>query len=230
MPQAKILFFDIETAGVSALKSDLGFVILFGYKWAGEAHAHVLQASRADLRNFDDRDLLVKASKLIEQADLVVGHFASVFDRRFIQGRLLINHLPPIPPVKLRDTCFIARSVANFSRNRLGHLANILKLKNRKHDSLWPESWFEVMRGDTKALEKMGVYCKGDVCAVEELYFRLRPFDNNHPRIVDDRTLCGVCGGHVQYRGFAHVGENRYRRYQCKKCRKWGKESRRVKE
>jgi len=60
----RILSFDIESAGVNALKSDLGFVILFGYKWAHEPHAHVLTLAPQSLRRFDDKALLRAASKL----------------------------------------------------------------------------------------------------------------------------------------------------------------------
>lgn len=226
---ARILFFDIETAGVNALQSDLGFVIIFGYKWSDEAEAHAITIDSASLRRFDDRRILTLASKLLEQADLIVGHFAAVFDRRFIQGRLLINHLPPIPPTKLRDTCMIARSVANFSSNRLKHLAKILEFKNQKLENNWPTAWFQVMRGNAKALAGMAEYCKGDVLALEELYYALRPFDNAHPRIVMDRWVCGACGADVQYRGFALVGQNRYRRYQCTVCGRWGRETKAMK-
>lgn len=225
----KILCFDIESAGVNALQSDLGFVIIFGYKWTHEKEAHSITISAKDLKNFDDINLLKKASILMEEADLIVGHFASVFDRRFIQGRLLINGLPPIPPTKLRDTCMIARSVANFSSNRLKHLAKILDLRHQKLENNWPTAWFQVMQGNAKALKGLAEYCEGDVLALEDLYFKLRPFDNAHPRIIEDRTKCGACGGEVQYRGFMLVANNRYRRYQCKSCSKWGRETKRVK-
>jgi hypothetical protein len=228
MPDIKILSFDIESAGVNALKSDLGFVICFGFKWLHQSRAHCLTIDKKSLRHFDDRKLLIEASKLIAEADIIVGHFASVFDRRFIQGRLLINGLDPIPPVKMRDTCMLARSIANYSSNRLKHLCKILGLKNQKLDNGWPMSWFKVMQGDFKALKGMAEYCKGDVLAVEELYLRLRPFDNPHPRIVADRSKCGICGGDVEYRGFAYNGESKYRRYVCKVCHKWGKASTRV--
>lgn len=229
MPNPKILFFDIESAGVNALRSDLGFVILFGYKWNFEPKAEVLCIDHEHLRRFDDKHLLQQASFLLSEADLLVGHFASVFDRRFIQGRLLINDLPPIPPTKLRDTCFIARSVANFSSNRLKYLAQILKLKNKKLENNWPTAWFQVMQGDMEALDAMAVYCKGDVLALEELYYRLAPFDNPHPRLVEDRSVCVTCGGKLQYRGFAWVGEHKYRRGQCTACGKWSRERKAVK-
>jgi hypothetical protein len=228
--QPKILTFDLESAGVNALKSDLGFVICIAYKWLHESKAHVLTIDQASLKRFDDNKLLTEFSLLYNEADLVVGHYASVFDRRFIQGRLLINNLPPIPPTKMRDTCFIARSVANFSSNRLKHLAKILNLKKQKMENGWPQNWFLVMQGDMKALKVLARYCVGDVLATEELYQRLLPFDQAHPRVHADRAKCGSCGGEVQYRGVAFVLGRRYRRFQCKGCGRWGRETSAVKE
>lgn len=226
----KVLSFDLESCGPNALRSDLGIVIVFGFKWLHEKRANVFTLTKGALRNFDDRNLLIEASKLFEQADLLVGHFASVFDRRFIQGRLLINELPPIPPTKLRDTCLIARSVANFSSNRLKHLAKILNLKHQKLENNWPDAWFDVMRGDMKVLAELAAYCAGDVLAVEELYKRLLPFDNAHPRIVTDRSVCGMCSGPIEYRGYALANANRYRRYVCKNCGHWARETKKVVE
>lgn len=229
MIEPKILFYDIESAGVNALKSDLGFVIIFGFKWAHERQAHSLTIDPESLKKFRDRDLLKEASKLITEADLVVTHYGSIFDRRFINGRLLINKLPPIPFTKMRDTCMISRAVANFSSNRLKHLAKILNLRHQKLENNWPVAWFKVMQGDLTTLDTLAKYCRGDVLALEDLYFRLRPFDNAHPRIVDDRSVCGSCGGKVEYRGFAYVGPSKYRRYVCKKCHKWSRERNKVK-
>jgi len=227
--QPKILFADIESAGVNALKPDLGFVIVFGFKWSYEEKAKSLTISQKDLKKFNDRTLLIEASKIYTEADLVVFHFGSVFDRRFIQGRLLINNLPPIPPTKMRDTCMLARSIANFSSNRLKHLAKILKFKNQKLENGWPVNWLLAMQGDIKAIKELAVYCEGDVLALEELYYRLLPFDNPHPRIIDDRSSCAVCGGAVVYHGFAYVGINKYRRYQCSVCSRWDRERKAVK-
>lgn len=227
MTSPKILFFDLESTGVNALKSDLGIVMCFGYKWGSEKKAHTLTLTAPELRRLDDRRLLIQASELMVEADLLVGHFASVFDRRFIQGRLLIHQLPPIPFTKLRDTCMIARSVANYSSNRLKHLANILNLKHQKLENNWPQAWLEILRGNMGVLEDLAHYCRGDVLAVEELYNRLKVFDNPHPRMVDDRGRCGLCGGAVEYRGYALAGEHKYRRFVCKKCGKWSRETHR---
>jgi len=227
--QPRILCFDIESAGVNALNADLGFVIIFGYKWIGEKKAHSIVIDKESLAKFDDKKLLKEASKLLIEADLTVAHFGSVFDRRFIQGRLLINNLPPIPATRMRDTCMISRSVAKFSSNRLKHLANILQLKNRKLDNKWPTAWFKVMQGDLKALKGLAHYCEGDVLALEELYLRLANFDNAHPRIHFGE-VCGRCGSpHIQYRGISLVNNKRYRRYVCTYCKKWARETKALK-
>lgn len=228
----KLLFFDIETAGPASMTSDLAIVVCFGYKWAHEKQSHCLTIDEKSLRKFDDSKLLKEACKIFTEADLIVAHYGSVFDRRFIQGRLLINNLPPIPNTKMRDTCFMARSIANFSRNRLGYLCKILNLGHEKLDNNWPAAWFSVLRGDMNALRKMAIYCKGDVLALEDLYNRLKAFDNPHPRIVTDRTKCGLCGSTVQYRGISFVGHLRYRRFVCQNsdCRKWDRERTAIKQ
>lgn len=227
----KILFYDIETAGVNAMKADLGFVICFGYKWAHEKNTHCLTIDEQNLHRFDDKKLLKEASKLLNEADVVVTHYGSIFDRRFIQGRLLVNNLPPIAPTKMRDTCMMARSIGNFSSNRLKHLCNILGLGHKKLDNNWPIAWFKVMSGDMRALQGLAKYCKGDVRALEDLYNRIKIFDNNHQRIVEDRTKCRLCGSDVQYRGFSFQINNRYRRFVCKSksCGKWDRETTAVK-
>lgn len=229
--EPKVLFYDIETGGVNAFKADLGFILCFGYKWLGDPRAYCLTLDQFDgfqKYKFDDSGLLKRALQIMEEADILVGHFADRFDRRFLQGRCLINGLPPPPPTKQRDTCLLARKAFCFSSNRLGHLSKILKLKHQKLENGWPDWWLEVLAGNKAVLKKMASYCKGDVRALEELYLKIRPYDYNHPRIIIDRTTCSLCGSQVEYRGYTHVGLYRYRRYVCHNCGKWSRETKRI--
>lgn len=218
----KILYFDIESAGVNALRSDLGFVIVFGYKWSDENEPKAIMLDRKHLLNFDDSKLLAEVSKLFEKADLVVGHYASVFDKRFLQGRLLVNGLPPVPQTKLRDTWEIVRKVANFSSNRLKHLAKVLNFKHQKLENNWPVAWFKVMQGDTEVLRGLAEYCKGDVLVVEELYQLVMPYDTQHPienirqRLMKRRLLvdgpletpCWIWQGSVRNKRYGDIRVN----------------------
>lgn len=217
----KLLFFDIESIGVNALKADLGRVVMFGYKTNLMYKPRVEKMTKAELRNFDDKPLLERITSIYQDCELSIGHYAAPFDRRFLQGRLLINNMPPLPPTRLRDTCLILRSVANFSSNRLGYAAKILNLAHRKTDNNWPEAWFKVMQGNMQHLKAMAEYCAHDVLAVEDLYYRIRPFDNAHPRMFEDQALCRKCGSAGQLHGVAWHAGKKYHRFQCNACGGW---------
>jgi hypothetical protein len=95
----------------------------------------------------------------------------------------------------------------------------------KKGGSEWPGWWLGALAGDKKAIRAMGKYCAQDVRCLEQIYLRLRAYDQQHPRVITDRSKCAVCGGPIEYRGFAYKLTNRYRRYRCQKCCRWGQES-----
>lgn len=235
----RILLYDLETAGVNALNSDLSAIVNFGYKFVGEKRAHCLTIDKYEdwwspEAGLNDRGLLVAALELFERADISVAHYGERFDKRAFTGRCVIHGLTPPAPAKLRDTWRIARDKFNFSSNRLQHLADILgcgeKKYHKKCPSEWPGWWLKAMAGNVKAIHEMARYCMQDVQTLEQVYLRLRPFDTAHPRIVENREHCGVCDGAVQYRGYAIAKENRYHRFQCTACGKWGQETKKIQE
>ena len=232
----KILIWDLETNGVNALHADLGYVLNFGYKWLGDKQVRVLTVDAypnwfSTRRGINDKGLLKDALTIMEQADLLVAHYGDKFDRRFFQGRCAIHGLTPPPPTKQRDTWRIARTAFNFRSNRLGALADTLGLSEKKHQKTrheWPGWWIRAAAGDKTAIHKMAQYCAQDVRTLEQVYLHIRNYDNPHPRVVEDRSKCLVCGGSIEYRGVAKVGVNTYRRFQCRACGKWGRETRKV--
>lgn len=230
----KILIWDLETAGMNSFKPDLAAVVNFGWKWLGEKRAHCITVdqfpgwfSARRPNTIDDRPLLRAGLEIMEQADLLVAHFGDKFDRRFFQGRCAMHDLTPPPPTKQRDTWRIAKTAFNFSSNRLVHLAITLGLKERKHEKErdeWPGWWLRTLAGDPWAIHEMAKYCKQDVQTLEQVYLRVRQYDNPHPRMVDDRGSCRLCGGDIQYRGVSYAGERKYRRFQCRECGRWDRE------
>jgi len=246
MTKPRILIWDIETGGVNALRSDLGFMLNFGYKWLDEDKVTVLTVDQypnwfTTKGGINDRGLIGAALEVMDEADLMVAHYGDKFDRRFLQGRCAIHGFTPPPPTKQRDTWRIARTAFNFSSNRLQNLAMVLGLSEQKHQKTrdeWPGWWFRAMAGDATAIKSMAQYCAQDVRTLEQIYLRIRMYDNPHPRLFIDehRQVCKVCGSKVQYRGLAFVGENYYHRFQCSnlrgknKCGKWGRETKAVKD
>ena len=234
----KILIWDLETAGINGFEADLASIVCFGYKWLGEKNAHVLTVDQypnwfSTERGLNDKPLIQVALKIMDEADIIVAHYGDKFDKPFFAGRCAIHGLTPPAPAKQRDTCFIAWKTFKFSSNRLQNLADIFRLGEKKYKKEcpdeWPGWWLGALAGNKKAIKEMAKYCAQDIQTLEQVYLRLRPYDKAHPRIVDDRATCGTCGGEVEYRGFTYTTDCKYRRFQCKSCGKWGKESRRVK-
>lgn len=232
MAEPRVLIYDIETGGVNALNADLGFVLCFGYKWLGEKGAKVLTLEEYGgfkPGRYDDRRLLKAIWKIMSEADLLVAHYGDGFDRRFLNGRFAIKNLPPIPPIRQIDTCKLAWKNFNFSRNRLGIIAERLGCRNRKSESKFPDWWLAVSAGDMSALRRMARYCRQDVLTLEEVYLRLKAFDSTHPNMQPDRSKCGQCGSaSIQYRGIYRTKERTYRKYVCLECRVWGRDAKAV--
>lgn len=243
MADQRILIWDLETGGVDAFYANLGMILTFGYKWLGEDKTHVIRVNQSqDWFNkhrdwpVNDKGLVEKALKVMERADLLVAHYGDKFDRRFFHGRCAILGLPPPPTMtKQRDTLRIARAAFKFKSNRLGELAKILGVSEQKRVKTareWPGWWLRAMAGDGSAIKEMAEYCAQDVKTLEQVYLRLRSYDNPHPRLFvpeAERNTCGLCGGEVEHRGYTYCGIYRYRRYFCKACGKWGRARHRAK-
>lgn len=236
--QPRILIWDIETAGVNALNADLGAIVCVGYKWLGEKDAHVIRIDQFPKwfsdKGLNDKPLLKATLDIMEQADILVAHYGDRFDRPFFNGRCAINGLTPPPPTKQRDTCFLAYKQFKFSSNRLQHLADIFRLDEKKYRKScpdeWPGWWHSALAGNKKAIKAIADYCKQDVLTLEKVYLHLRPYDPAHPRVHQDRSKCGHCGGEINYRGLAYIAHNKYRRFVCIECGHWGRETTKVKD
>jgi len=241
MKKSRILIADLETAGPNSFRSDLAAIVNFGFKFLGEKRARVLTIDQfpkwfSTEKGLNDKGLLKAALAIMEEAEIVVFHYGSRFDAKFLRGRCAIHGLTPPSPAKVVDTWELARRAFNFSSNRLGNLCDTLRVKHKKYQKdnpdEWPGWWIRTLAGDKKAIHAMARYCAQDVDALADLYLVLRPYATTHPRLVEDRSKCKLCGSRVQYRGTAVVGEHRYRRYQCTngKCGHWDRERRALKD
>lgn len=233
----KVLFFDLETGGVGGLKADLGYVLCFGYKFLGEEKTKcitVLDYPGKDCQ--DDTNLLKEANKIMQEADLLVAHFGEFFDRPFLESRLLRIGLAPLPPLRLADTCLIARKKLKLSSNRLDSLARFLNCKHRKmhKGDGWPKWWLGAMRGDKKSITDMAKYCIDDVKCLEEIFLKMRHLIPGkyllNMAIGQERNICEACGSDVEYRGFYFSEKKKFRRFACKnvKCMRWGRDKKAV--
>lgn len=227
----KVLFFDIECAGVSGLSSDRGFVCCFGYRWEGEKSNVITLADYPGKNCQDDKRLIMAAHEIMCQADILVAHFGEKFDRPYVDGRLIFHGLEPLSNSRLIDTCLISRSRFKLSSHRLANLAIHFGCENKKMEKRsgeWPGWWMGVLRGDVKSLRDMAEYCAQDVDTLHDVYYKMLPWipakyllNFNLDKRMDRCSGCG--GNNLQRRGYYFAEKSVWRKFQCRGCGRWGK-------
>jgi uncharacterized protein YprB with RNaseH-like and TPR domain len=234
----RILLLDIETApilahawalfdqniGLSQIQQDW-FVLSFCAKWLDKKELIYHDQSKA--KNVeDDKKLLKKIWKLLDECDIVIGQNSNAFDLKKLNARFIINGLKPPSSYKKIDTVKIARKNFGFTSNKLEYLSDKLCKKYKKLDhKKFPghKLWVEVLKGNKAAWKEMEEYNKFDVLALEELYHKLQPWDNsiNFSLYTDTTDLVCNCGStEFSRNGHNYSSFGKYQRYTCKKCGK----------
>ena len=232
----KILLLDAETApkrafvwsmwknnvSLDQLEAD-GYILCVCCKWLDERQVHEFSIPSAKSEN--DKPVLQKVWKLLNEADVVIAHNGKKFDLPTLNARFAIHGMKPPSPYKIVDTLDLARRKFRFTSNRLDALGLFLGL-GRKKETGGFMLWRNVMDGCKNSLKKMVAYCKQDVLLLEKVYLRLRPWDNQHPnRGLTDGEGCPVCGsGHLQSRGYMYTKVYTYKRYCCTDCGSWSRD------
>lgn len=229
----RIGVFDLEVAGVQGLKADRGILTVFGFKWLGEKKKTIIKISDSPGYSWatcqDDKWLIRQASEYMGEAEALVAHFGEYFDQPYLQAKLVQAGCSTIPPVKLTDTCLLARKVFALSSYRLENVGRFLECELVKARKEWPEWWMGALRGDKKAINAMAKYCGVDVDLLEQVYMKMRRVipTNYLPinaAIGESLWTCAACGGHAYTsRGSYYTRTSRYRRVQCKRagCLRW---------
>lgn len=213
---ARILFFDLENAPSKALVfnrwnvnispdnviEEGGWLISASWKFKGDTEVSgiVLNPDEAIAQN--DERIVATLYELFEQADIVVAHNGKRFDNSLFKTRLIANGFPQHKTVKVVDTLQIAKNL-KFSSNKLDSLGHYLGVGRKlKHTGI--DLWWRCMNGDKEALDEMLAYNKQDVQLLEDVYERLKSFDQKAPNAShfynDNLHRCPVCGS-------AHVTE-----------------------
>lgn len=237
----KIVFLDIENApniGYTWSKYETNvieytqdwFILCVSWKWLG---GKVESVSLPEFPLYkkdktDDKEVVTKVWQVLNEADIVVGHNAAKFDLRKLNARFIHHNLTPPSQYSVIDTLRVARKYFQFDSNKLGDLGKYLGI-GQKIDSGGFETFKQCMDGDMDAWIDMVKYNRQDVVLLEKLYYRLRPWIENHPLlevITNDPIECPICAGKIHKRGAQLLSGGRMRqRFQCqnKECGKWSK-------
>lgn len=189
----------------------------------------------AENRTNSDKDIIVQLNEVLDEAEMVVAHNGAKFDIPSIRGRALVHGIRPHSPVKIIDTCQIARREFNFPSNSLEYLTGILNCNVKKGGhKKFPgfELWLECLKQNEEAWDELREYNILDVIALEEVYLKMRPWITGHPNMgmhvdsnpEEDRPICPNCGSsHVHLRGYAYTQVGKYHKFCCQDCGGWSR-------
>jgi hypothetical protein len=231
----RVLFFDVETRPVLAWIWQIGSKIRIGHeqirkgdkfdiicicwKWQGEKEIHSLDWG---LHKQDSSSMLAEFTKVIESADIVIGHNADRFDVKQINTQRLLHGQDPIMWPTSEDTLKQFKKHFAFPCYKLDYLAKVLTGEGK--GSMCFQDWIDVVENKSaKALAKMLKYCKRDVLKLEQIFSRaFRYFTPKASMSIitrNDRDGCPRCGSaHVNVNGHRITQAGRYPMFQCKSC------------
>ena len=240
MDKLKILFFDIETApnlayiwgkyeqNAIAFENEW-YIMSASIKWLGSKKTitYKLDDYKKYKKNkLNDLELCKDLWKILNEADIVIGHNVDRFDIKKVNARFIYHNMIPPSSYKTIDTLKIAKKYFKFTSNKLNDLGIYLKLgKKIKHSGF--DLWLGCMNGNKKSWKLMKKYNKRDITLLEKLYQRFKPYIMNHPNLglyLNKKGVCPNCGSKdLMKHGFRYTKSRIYQRWQCKEC---GAESR----
>jgi hypothetical protein len=235
----KILLVDIETAPNLCYSWGLWkeltstemierewYVLCWCAKWLGSKE--MMSSALVDFPKMykqdseNDKLVLEKVWKLLDEADIVIGHNALEFDIKKLNARFIKHGMTPPSPFKVVDTCLGARKYFGFTSNKLGDLGKFLGL-GEKLDTGGFKLWRGCMQGKLDAWKLMVKYCGQDILLLEKVYLKLRPYMENHPNLAifltDRDRMCPKCKSKkLQKHGFVFSNQAKYQRWLCTDC------------
>lgn len=226
----KILIWDIEATNLAA---DYGRCLCIGYKFLGG------KTKLLRIRDFptfakdctDDKDLLKAFTSIFSAADLHVTWFGDGFDYPFLQTRLMMQGLDPLPNIPSCDGWRIARKRLKFRSNRLDGVSKAIpyssEIDRLRKTPITPEQWVRGSAGHIPSLKYIEEHCIADVDVLEQVYLKLRPYAFDSANLSKLRNPevegCAKCGSKkISYWGYRLTARGKSRRFQCQDCGGWG--------
>lgn len=236
--EPKILFFDVETKPVRCWTFSIGRkvtishenicygdsfdIICICYKWAHENKIHSLDWG---IKTQNSGKMIESFSKVLAEADMVVGHNADRFDIRQINTQRLLHGQEPIMWPECEDTLKQFKKYFALPSYKLDYLGRILTGSGK--DKMVLQDWVDIVENkDKKALDKMIRYCKKDVLKLQEIYNSVYKYvkPKIHAGVLAGKVghTCPRCGSdQLQSRGTGIRRVGRVKRFQCKDCGSW---------
>lgn len=216
--KVNILFFDIEATN---LKADYGYMLCVSWKWADAKkveHLSITQSPTFAKDHTCDKWLVEEFRKILEKADIIIGHYSTRFDYPYLQTRALYHKLKPLPNPNHIDTWRVARKTLALHSNRLASLAAVMGVEEKT--PLSGPIWIKAMAGHPPSIKYVVEHCDQDVVVLEQVYNKLKALRRDGPKV--SVVGCPSCGSSkVQKRGIYKTVKKAMHRYNCQSCGRW---------
>jgi hypothetical protein len=213
--------------------------ICFAYHWLGaeetefvaEWDGQLPQDNTAAAPGGGHLKMIEKAHELFDAADYIVGWNSKNFDIKHLKYHMwAYNMMPPAPHVDIDLMQQCAKNFAPMAKS-LAYITKIKGLEGKAETSkgLWPRLRRSTGDDLRAAQREMKGYNIQDVDQTTEVFYDMRGWlagMNLGLYDEDGEICCSNCGStHIQYRGWAGNRTYKYKRFQCKACGKWGRDS-----
>lgn len=159
-------FVDIESANLNA---DFGTIVTVSVKPYG--HLPITLTAKPG----NDKRLLKDLVKLMDKFNLWVTFYGKLFDIPFINSRLMMHGMAPLPKKHHLDLYWTVKSNTHISRRNQGHLLNWLRVPEEKM-SVSPNVWAELAANYDENIQTLIKRCESDVVGLEALYEKVKLF------------------------------------------------------
>lgn len=240
MTKAKILVIDIETAplelhgwklwdenfSLDQISQDWS-ILSFAAKWIGKKQIFYADTGGRGIKKVrDDKPLMKKLWKLLDEADIVIAQNGKKFDVRKINARLIKHGFPPPSPYRVIDTMLVAKKYFAFTSQKLKYTSEMLGVPPKDEHEEYPgfKLWAAVLKDIPKAWRVMKRYNKQDIISTEWVYLKMRGWIENHPNLgtysLSVAPVCPNCGSARLRSNGMRVTKQAgvYRRISCLDC------------
>lgn len=155
-----IAFVDIES---SNLKADFGTVVVVSIKPYGK------KPITFSAKPGRDKQLLKDVAAELEKYPVWVTFYGKMFDVPFINSRLLVNGLMPLPKHHHIDMYWVIKLQTALSRRNQAHLLEWLEADSKKM-SVSPNVWSSMPYNPDESLKTLRERCESDVQGLEAMY------------------------------------------------------------
>lgn len=232
----KVLILDIETAPILAhvwglwdnnvalnqIVEDWS-ILSWSAKWLGSDKVMYMD-TRNEKNPRNDKKIVEGIRNLLDESDIVIGQNSIAFDIPKINSRIFKHKLKKPSSFRQIDTMRLAKKHFKFTSNKLEYMTREFCEHVQKSDhKKFPghSLWVECLKGNLEAWKEMESYNVTDILGTEELYNRLKPWDNSLNFNVYHDSLhhecsCGSTSFHKK--GFVFSNTGKFRRYICSSC------------